>query len=61
VADLLQQSGQKVVTASATSVILAMQTAFAAVFALLLLGEALSPMEGMGGLLILLAAILSSR
>jgi drug/metabolite transporter (DMT)-like permease len=60
-ADILQQSGQKIINATEANVILTTETVFASVFAFVLLGEAVSPKEGMGGLLILVAALISSR
>ena len=58
--DLLQQSGQKVIAASEASVIMTTQSVFTAVFAFVLLGEMLSLKEMLGGLLIVVAALMTS-
>jgi drug/metabolite transporter (DMT)-like permease len=60
-ADILQQQGQKHVTASEANVILSLEPVFAALCAWLLLGEVTSLQEGIGGGLILLAALIATR
>jgi drug/metabolite transporter (DMT)-like permease len=59
-ADLLQQSGQKVTSASETNIILTTEMVFGVVGAFVLLGETLSLQEVAGGLLVLVAAFLAS-
>ncbi|KAK1736364.1 drug/metabolite transporter (DMT) family transporter [Skeletonema marinoi] len=61
IADLLQQQGQKEVTASESNIILCMESIFAAVCAFTLLGEVSSIKEVIGGLFIVVAAILASK
>ena len=61
IADLLQQQGQKDVTASESNIILCMESFFAAVCAFALLGEVSSLKEIIGGLFIVVAAISASR
>jgi len=61
VADLLQQQGQKETSASESNIILCMESVFAAACAFFLLGEVSSIKEIVGGLLIVVAAILASR
>ncbi len=61
IADLLQQQGQKDVTASESNIILCMESFFAAVCAFVLLGEVSSLKEIIGGIFIVVAAILASR
>lgn len=61
VADLLQQTGQKEVSASESNIILCLESLFAAVCAFVFLGEVSSMREMAGGLLIVLAAVLASR
>ena len=61
IADLLQQQGQKDVTASESNIILCMESFFAAVCAFVLLGEVSSLKEIVGGIFIVVAAILASR
>jgi drug/metabolite transporter (DMT)-like permease len=60
-ADVLQQQGQKQVSASEANVILSLEPVFAALCAWLLLGEVTSLQEGIGGGLILLAALIATR
>ncbi|CAJ1959701.1 unnamed protein product [Cylindrotheca closterium] len=61
VADILQQQGQKEVSASEANVILSLEPVFAALCAWLLLGETMSGLESVGGGLILLAALVATR
>lgn len=61
IADLLQQQGQKEVTASESNIILCTESIFAAVCAFTLLGEVSSIKEVIGGLFIVVAAILASK
>lgn len=61
VADLLQQQGQKETSASESNIILCLESVFAAVCAFFLLGEVSSMKEMIGGLLIVVAAILASK
>mmetsp|Transcript_17355 Transcript_17355/g.37471 ORF Transcript_17355/g.37471 Transcript_17355/m.37471 type:complete len:112 (-) Transcript_17355:389-724(-) len=61
VADLLQQQGQKETSASESNIILCMESVFAAVCAFCFLGEVSSMKEMVGGLLIVIAAILASK
>mmetsp|Transcript_19273 Transcript_19273/g.37511 ORF Transcript_19273/g.37511 Transcript_19273/m.37511 type:complete len:597 (-) Transcript_19273:201-1991(-) len=61
VADLLQQSGQKEVSASESNIILCFESLFAAVCAFVFLGEVSSAKEMTGGLFIVMAAILASK
>jgi drug/metabolite transporter (DMT)-like permease len=61
VADVLQQKGQKDVSASEANVILSMEPVFAALCAWLLLGEVTSLQETLGGGLILVAALVATR
>jgi drug/metabolite transporter (DMT)-like permease len=61
VADVLQQQGQKEVSASETNVILSLEPVFAALCARLLMGETTSLVETIGGGLILLAALIATR
>lgn len=61
VADILQQQGQKNVSASEANVILSMEPVFAAFFAWLLMGEVTSLQEALGGGLILVAALVATR
>jgi drug/metabolite transporter (DMT)-like permease len=60
-ADVLQQQGQKYVSASEANVILSMEPVFAALCATLLLGEVTTLPETIGGGLILLAAVVATR
>jgi len=60
-ADVLQQIGQKEVSASEANIILCCEPVFTAILARFLLGEVTSPSEILGGALILVAAILASR
>jgi drug/metabolite transporter (DMT)-like permease len=59
-ADVLQQQGQKKVSASEANVILCSEPIFTALLAFLVSGEVTSPTETAGGGLILLAASLAS-
>lgn len=59
-ASVLLQQGQKEVSASEANVILCGEPVFTAICALIVLGEVTSSRENMGGLLILLAAMLAS-
>lgn len=59
-ADILQQKGQSVVTASEANVILSAEPVFATLFAVFLLGEKTSVLEIIGGGLILCAALIAS-
>lgn len=62
VADVVQQLGQKQVsTASEANIILSLEPVFAAVFAFLIMGEATSLMETLGGGLILVAALVATK
>ncbi|KAL7458151.1 hypothetical protein ACHAWC_009704 [Mediolabrus comicus] len=61
IADLLQQQGQKEVSASESNIILCLESIFAAFVAFLLLGEVSSLKEVIGGLFIVVAAILASK
>jgi drug/metabolite transporter (DMT)-like permease len=61
VADVLQQKGQKEVSASEANVILSLEPVFTAVCARLLMGETTSLVETIGGGLILLAALIATR
>uniref|UniRef100_A0A6U3BKJ9 EamA domain-containing protein n=1 Tax=Entomoneis paludosa TaxID=265537 RepID=A0A6U3BKJ9_9STRA len=60
-ADVLQQQGQKHVTAAEANVLLSMEPVFAAVFAFVLLGEVTTWTETLGGGLILLAALVATQ
>mmetsp|Transcript_14087 Transcript_14087/g.34126 ORF Transcript_14087/g.34126 Transcript_14087/m.34126 type:complete len:277 (-) Transcript_14087:280-1110(-) len=61
VADILQQQGQKEVSASEANIILSLEPVFAALCAWLLLGETMSGLETVGGGLILMAALVATR
>ena len=61
VADVLQQQGQKEVSASEANVILSLEPVFAALCAQVLMGETTSLVETIGGGLILLAALIATR
>ena len=61
VADVLQQKGQKEVSASEANVILSLEPVFAALCARVLMGETTSLVETIGGGLILLAALVATR
>ena len=61
VADVLQQKGQKEVSASEANVILSLEPVFAALCARVLMGETTSLVETVGGGLILLAALIATR
>lgn len=61
VADLLQQAGQKETSASESNIILCLESVFAAVCAVVFLGEVSSVQEMMGGFLIVVAAVLASK
>lgn len=60
VADVLQQQGQKEVSASEANVILSSEPVFTAICARLILGEITSATENIGGGLIVLGALLAS-
>lgn len=59
-ADVLQQQGQRSVSASEANVLLSMEPVFAAVFARLLLGEVTTLTENVGGGLIVIAALITA-
>jgi drug/metabolite transporter (DMT)-like permease len=61
IADLLQQQGQKEVSASESNIILCLESIFAAFVAFFLLREVSSLKEVIGGLFIVVAAILASK
>lgn len=61
VADVLQQKGQAVISAAEGNVILSMEPVFTALLGLVLLGEALSWQEIVGGGLIITAAIVATQ
>ena len=61
IADLLQQQGQKEVSASESNIILCLESIFAAFVAFFLLSEVSSLKEVIGGLFIVVAAILASK
>jgi len=61
VADIIQQQGQKEVSASEANIILSLEPVFTAIFGIVLLGEVTSVRENVGGGLIFLAALLASR
>jgi len=60
VADIIQQAGQACVSASEANVILSMEPLFTAFLGRVLLGEATSLQEKLGGGLIIVAALLAS-
>jgi len=60
IADVLQQQGQKEVSASEANVILSSEPVFTAICARLILGEITSTSENIGGGLIVLGALLAS-
>ena len=60
IADLTQAKGQETVSASESSVLLAGEPLFAAVFGAITLGEFLGPMGYVGGLVIILGALIAS-
>jgi drug/metabolite transporter (DMT)-like permease len=60
VADVLQQNGQKEVSASEANVILCSEPIFTAALAFLIAGETTTATENAGGALVVLAAILAS-
>lgn len=60
IVDIIQQIGQSAVSASEANIILSMEPVFTAILGLLLLGEGTTLLEGLGGLLIVLASIISS-
>ena len=60
VADVIQQQGQRHVSASEANVLLSMEPVFAAVCARLILGEVTTTPETVGGGLILVAALVAS-
>jgi drug/metabolite transporter (DMT)-like permease len=59
-ADVLQQKGQKEVSASEANVILCSEPIFTAILAFLIAGETTTATENAGGALVVLAAVLSS-
>ena len=59
-ADVLQQVGQKDVSAAEANVILSMEPVFSAICAYLLLGEITTTQESIGGSLIVLAALVTT-
>jgi drug/metabolite transporter (DMT)-like permease len=59
VADLTQAKGQETVSASETSVLLAGEPLFAAIFAAVTLGELLGTMGYVGGALIIFGALVA--
>jgi drug/metabolite transporter (DMT)-like permease len=61
IADVLQQQGQKQLSASEANVILSMEPVFAALCAWLILGEVTSIQEAVGGGIILTAALVATR
>eukprot|EP00585_Thalassiosira_rotula_P007760 CAMPEP_0196160394 /NCGR_PEP_ID=MMETSP0910-20130528/46806_1 /TAXON_ID=49265 /ORGANISM="Thalassiosira rotula, Strain GSO102" /LENGTH=464 /DNA_ID=CAMNT_0041425325 /DNA_START=241 /DNA_END=1635 /DNA_ORIENTATION=+ len=61
VADLLQQRGQRETSASESNIILCMESVFATICAFAILGEVSSLKEMVGGLLIVVAAVLASK
>lgn len=61
VADVIQQKGQSVISASEGNVILSMEPVFTALLGLLFLGEALSWQEIVGGGLIITAAVVATQ
>jgi drug/metabolite transporter (DMT)-like permease len=61
VADLMQQKGQAIIPASESNVILSMEPVFTALLGWIVLGEATSLTEKLGGSLIILAAIVATR
>jgi drug/metabolite transporter (DMT)-like permease len=61
VADVLQQQGQKQVSASEANVILSLEPVFTALCAWAVLGELTSTQEAIGGAIILGAALLATR
>ena len=60
IADIVQQKGQSKVSASVANIILSMEPVFTAVLGRLLLGEATSWQEKVGGGLIILASLVAS-
>jgi len=60
IADLTQAKGQETVSASESSVLLAGEPLFAAVFGAITLGEFLGPMGYVGGLVIIMGALIAS-
>lgn len=61
IADVLQQQGQRQVTASEANVILSMEPVFTALCAWVVLGELTSAQEAVGGGMILAAALVATR
>ena len=59
-ADVLQQNGQKEVSASEANVILCSEPIFTAILAFFIAGETTTAIENAGGALVVLAAVLSS-
>lgn len=60
-ADVLQQYGQKMVSASEANILLCIEPVFAMILGRVLLGEMTSATEKAGGVLIVFAALLASR
>ena len=60
-ADILQQWGQRLVSASEANVLLCIEPVFTMILGRILLGEITSATEKLGGILIVLAALLASR
>ena len=60
-ADVIQQSGQKVISASEANIVLSMEPVFTAILGRLILGEATSWQEKCGGGLIIVAALIATR
>ena len=61
VADLTQAKGQETVSASESSVILAGEPLFAALFSAICLGEFLGPMGYLGGALIVMGGLVTAE
>ena len=60
IADVLQQKAQSSVMATVANIIISSEPVFTAIFARILLGEATSPSEKIGGCLILVAAVVAT-
>ena len=61
IADIWQQRGQQTVSASEANILLSLEPVFSALLAFFIMGEVTTPMEGIGGGLILLAAWIATR
>jgi drug/metabolite transporter (DMT)-like permease len=61
IADILQQKGQAVVAAAESNVLISMEPVFTSILGRILLGEATSLLEKLGGGLIIAAAVLATR